>query len=443
MGGVAEHAEIPGVIAEKVRSWRWPIAVTTVLAVTSLFPLSPLVDLGNPGALPAGTLHFPFAYHVLAPASATLDTLTLLSPAQYLGTLGLAAIALLASVALRGSRNRAHARRRLLTSGFRFIAGAVGLAELVLVARRPMAALALRDPDLLAVDFHSHTSASHDGRAGFDAEENRQWHSSAGFAAAYVTDHRSVEGAVSGANGNPQLAGRSTTLLSGVELRDGDEHPILIGIDPQRTRITSGDWQPALVGRDNDPTPPVLLLSLPGDLLRVPAEMTRGRVHLAGIEMSDGSPRGIAQAGRDRDALLTFARTARVAFVSGSDNHGWGRTAPAWSVMRIRGWQTMTPSALDVAIRRTLIYEGPRAVQVIARRTAPIPTNMAGIAISGFAVGVVMLRTMSLADRISCGAWCWGLCALLRLPSRLRERSVARVWTRRPQAADAGAAASA
>ncbi|HJP85013.1 MAG TPA: hypothetical protein VJ852_03440 [Gemmatimonadaceae bacterium] len=429
--------------AKRFRRWTWPIAVSTVLAVSSIFQLPPLVDLTNPAMPPTATLHFSIAYHLVAPASAALDTLTLLAPAQYLGTLGLGALASILCVTLRSSPRRGRQARGLLTLGFRLIVSALGLAELALVAKRPMASLTLGDPDLLAVDFHSHTSASHDGRAGFGAEENREWHSSAGFAAAYVTDHRTLEGAVSGANSNPGLAGRGTTLLPGVELRDGDEHPILIGIDLRRTRITSGDWQPALVGRDNDPTPAVLLLSLPGDLVRVPEEMTDGRVRVAGIEMSDGSPRGIAQAGWDGDMIRALASRTGVATVSGSDNHGWGRTAPAWSVMRIPGWQTMTPTELDVAIRRTLIDEGPRAVEVVARRTAPIPVTAAGVAISGLAVALVMLRTMSMADRISCCAWCWALCVLLRIPSRLKQRSVVRIRTRRPQEADVGAAASA
>ncbi|HJQ53020.1 MAG TPA: hypothetical protein VJ825_04160 [Gemmatimonadaceae bacterium] len=439
---VGAQPEIRRVSAEQLRRWSWPIAFSTVLAVSSIFPLAPLIDLSNPDALPAGTLHFPIAYHLLAPASVTLDTLTLLAPSQYLGTLGLGAIACIVCVALRSSSRGGRVSRRLLTLVFRLVFGALGLAELALVARRPMASLTLPDPELLAVDFHSHTSASHDGRPSFGAEENREWHSSAGFAAAYVTDHRTLEGAASGANGNPGLAGRGTTLLPGVELRDGDEHPILIGIDPMRTRITSDDWQPALIGRDNDPTPAVLLLSLPGDLLRVPPEMIGGRVRVAGIELSDGSPRGIAQAGRDREMIRTFATRSRVATVSGSDNHGWGRTAPAWSVMRIPGWKTMTPTELDVAIRRTLIAEGSRAVQVVARRSAPIPETTAGVVISGFAVGVVLLRTMSVADRISCCLWCWTLCALLRLPSQLKHRSVVRIRTPARENADVGAAAS-
>ena len=166
------------------------------------------------------------------------------------------------------------------------------------------------------------------------------------------------------------------TLLPGVELRDGDEHPILIGVDPKRMRITSPDWKEAAVAADGGPAPPILLLSMPGDILRIPLDETTGPIRVAGIEVSDGSPRGIAQAARDRDAIVALSGKLHLALVSASDNHGWGRTAPAWSVMNIPGWRDMTPAQLDIAIRRTIIDQGPRAITVIARRTAP-PANSA------------------------------------------------------------------
>lgn len=421
--------------------WRCPIAITLVVMGTSVFSVSPVIDLANPAARPAGALHFPLAYHIIAPLSDVLDALTFLTPAQYWGVLGMAGAAFAAYVTLSTpKKGTGRIRRRFFRGGIRLIAAAVGIGELVLVARRPMASLALRDPDLLAVDFHSHTSESHDGRPGFNAERNREWHSSAGFAAAYVTDHRSIEGAVSGGTGNPPLAGAGTVLLPGVELRDGDEHPILIGVDPRRMRIGSPDWTSAAIVPDHLRTPPVLLLSLPGDILRIPFEMTNGRVKVVGVEMSDGSPRGIAQGSRDHDAILALARATHLATVSASDNHGWGRAAPAWSVMKIPGWRRMTPSELDVAIRRTLITEGPRAVQIVARRTAAVPDTIAGAGFSGLSVALLMLRTMSVADRISCIAWSWTVCALLTLRPPRWQRKAVRILAR-PSPASVEAAA--
>jgi len=140
--------------------------------------------------------------------------------------------------------------------------------------------------------------------------------------------------------------------------------------------------------------------------------MTEGPVRLAGIEVADGSPRGMAQAARDQDGILALAANLHLAVLSASDNHGWGRTAPAWSVLRIPGWRDMSPTELDVAIRRTIITRGLQAIEVVARRTAGPPQNMVATAAGGIAVALVMLRTMSLTDRFSWVVWSWGLCFL-------------------------------
>jgi hypothetical protein len=169
---------------------------------------------------------------------------------------------------------------------------------------------------------------------------------------------------------------------------------------------------------------------MPGDILRIPVNMTNGPVRLAGVEAVDGSPRGMAQAARDRDGILAFAASLHLAVVSASDNHGWGRTAPAWSVMRIPGWRDMTPAVLDVAIRRTIMTRGLQAIEVIARRTVGPPQNSMAAAVGGIAVVLVMLRTMSLPDRFSWVAWSWGLC-LLSLRNARRNGYRRRVLARK------------
>jgi len=359
-----------------------------------------------------------FGYELIAPVSNVLDALTLLSPAQYIATFALCAVIFVAWLASHRSTNGAALRCCL-----RFLGGTVAILGIMLVVKRPMASLRLADPDELAVDFHSHTSASHDGRPGFDAEANRRWHSSSGFNVAYITDHRAVDGALRASERNPTVAGNGTVLLPGVELRDGDEHPILIGIDPRRMQITSPDWREAAVKADGGPAPPILFLSLPGNVQRIPQSMTTGMVRVAGVEISDGCPKGIAQSARDRAAILTLAGRLGVPTVSGSDNHGWGRTAPAWSVMRIPGWRAMNPARLDAAIRRAIIDGRPSSVRVIGRRTAVGPQGRIGMAFQGVAVGAVMFRTMTLSDRLSWAAWSWALELSLAGFSRRR-----RVW---------------
>ena len=381
--------------------------------MTAVFSLPPLVDAGLPAAAVHERLIEPATYQIFAPLSNILDALTLLSVEQYWATFLTCALVFVV-LCWRGHARRRHSFtfRNTLRTLAGFTGGAMAIIGVALVSVRPMASLRLSDPDLIAVDFHSHTSASHDGRSGFDAERNREWHSSSGFNAVYVTDHRTFDGALDGLLGNPTRSGERTTLLPGVELRDGDEHPILIGVDPKRMRITSPDWRGAAVAADGGPVPPIILLSMPGDILSIPLDETAGPVRVAGIEVSDGSPRGMAQGARDHDAIVAIAERLRLAVVSASDNHGWGRTAPAWSVLKIPGWRTMSPAQLDIAIRRTIIDQGPRAVDVIGRRTAPVATNVVESAFSGAMVALVMFRAMSSSDRVSWLAWSWGLCFL-------------------------------
>jgi hypothetical protein len=398
--------------------------------VTAAFSLSPLVDVVQPHSPVAASLKTPLLYDILAPASNILDTLTLLSPAQYWATFALCTVVFFAPGIVRDLRRpRGFSLRSTTISCLRFVGGTVAIIGIMLVFGRPMASLNLKDAQLIAVDFHSHTSASHDGRPDFDAERNREWHQSAGFNTAYITDHETFDGALSAAERNPPVAGEGVTLLPGIELRDGDEHPLLLGANPSRTRITSANLDGAIVEPEAGPVPPILLLTMPGDIVRVPSSEYNGPIRLAGIEVADGCPRGMAQAARDKKDILALADKLHLAPVSGSDNHGWGRTAPAWSVLRIPGWRRMTPASLDIAIRRTIIARAPGTTEVIARRTVGPPSGRMEAALGGFAVGSLMLRTMNLRERLSWILWSWSA-ALLSLIRARRTRRRLRIRVR-------------
>ncbi|MEA2705859.1 MAG: hypothetical protein QOH22_647 [Gemmatimonadaceae bacterium] len=388
--------------------YKWPLSITLVLGVTAAFSLSPLVDVVRPQAPGVASLRTPFLYDLLAPVSNVLDTLTLLTPSQYWATFALCLVALFAPAVVRTLRHpREFAPLSTIAPCLRCIGGTVAIVGLMIVAKRPMAALDLQDPDLIAVDFHSHTSASHDGRADFSAERNREWHRSSGFNAAYITDHRTFEGALTAAERNPAVAGDGMTLLPGVELRDGGEHPILLGADPTRTRLTSADLDGALIKSDGGAVPPILLLTMPGSIRQVPPSEYTGPIRLAGIEVSDGCPRGMAQTANEKKDILALAARLQLAPVAGSDNHGWGRAAPAWSVLRIPGWRSMTPASLDIAIRRTILARSPGSAEVIARRTVGPASGRVEAAFGGVTVTMLMLRTMNLRDRLSWILWSW------------------------------------
>ena len=404
--------------------------ITLCIAVTAAFSLSPLVDVARPDAAVTATLNAPLVYHLLAPASNILDALTMLSPAQYWATFALCALLFIGGEIIGNVRRaRYFCVWKASRTCVRFTGGTVAILGIMLLLSRPMTSLRVSDPDLIVVDFHSHTSASHDGRPGFDAERNREWHRAAGFNAVYITDHRTFDGALDGLRLNPPTAGDGTTILPGVELRDGPEHPILIGVDPKRMRINSPDWREAAVKADGAPVPPILILSLPGDLGRIPADENTGEIKLAAIEGADGSPRGIAQTTNDGKRIIALANRMGLALVSGSDNHGWAAAAPAWSVLRIPGWRALTPTALDTAIRRTIIARVPGSTQIISRRMAPPATGRIGNALGGVVVAALMFRTMSPRDRLSWLAWSWGLALIPSISVRRRRRNL-QVWRR-------------
>jgi hypothetical protein len=413
-----------------ISKYRWPLLITLCIAVTAAFSLSPLVNVARPDATVTATLKAPLIYHLLAPASDILDVLTMLSPAQYWATFALCAL-LIIGYEIVGDVRRARCFRVRQASRtcVRFTGGTVAILGIMLLLSRPMTSLHVSDPDLIVVDFHSHTSASHDGRPGFDAERNREWHRAAGFNAVYITDHRTFDGALDGLTLNPLTAGVGTTILPGVELRDGPEHPILIGVDPKRMRINSPDWREAAVKADGGPVPPILILSMPGNLDRVPADEYTGQIKLAAIEGADGSPRGIAQTTKDGSRIIALADRMRLALVSGSDNHGWAAASPAWSVLRIPGWRALTPAALDIAIRRTIIARVPGTTQVISRRMAPPVTGRIENAMGGISVAALMFRTMNARDRLSWLAWSWGLALIPSISVRRRRRNLL-VWRR-------------
>jgi hypothetical protein len=161
---------------------------------------------------------------------------------------------------------------------------------------------------------------------------------------------------------------------------------------------------------------------MPANARHAPAKISMG-LKLGGIEVSDGCPRGLAQTSSDAGIIASMRKNLGLASVSGSDNHGWGRTAAAWSVVRIRGWRAMSPVQIDDAIRASILGLGPRAVEVVARRRAATPTSPVGVALGGVSAIVVMLRTLTWPERASWISWIWILWFAARLSRDSRPES--------------------
>ena len=410
---------------------RWPVALTVVVLLSASVPVSPLVDAETQQRTVQAVLQLPNSYIVFAPICTIYDALTLLSLWQHLVIICCCLVIYGGWRVPRCREQRTGVVRRTCSETGRFACFLLALFAIYaggLVISRPMARLVLRDPDLVAVDFHSHTNASWDGRRSFDAEANRRWHQAAGFGVAYISDHKNLAGARAAAATNPRRAGDGVILLQGLEARDEDEHIIALRVDTTRDIDARGEWHEPdyshALAKELDAS--MLILSVPGNVRTLPGTGLDGRKSFYGVELSDGSPKGIAQEQRDREQILRLANGLNLALVAGSDNHGWGRTAIAWSVLRIPGWQHMTPREISAAIEGTLRANRRHAGRVIVRRSPDAGSSWLLLAMTPVTVPLTMLRTLSWPERASWAVWAWVLWGVLALPwlASKRERAV-------------------
>jgi hypothetical protein len=268
---------------------------------------------------------------------------------------------------------------------------------------------------------HSHTAHSHDGRPGFDAEDNRAWHEGAGFDAVYVSDHRTWAGWREGVGSNPERAGQGTVLLPALEIALGSKYASALG-EPWR-------YEPAMDGNhlitdslyalvERGGPRPTLVFTIPEQLDSVPRS-TPDSIGFVAIEVSDASPRGLRQSRIDRPLILRMADSLDLAPVAATNNHGWGRTAAAWTLMPLQGWRELTPDQLNRAIEDRF-HQGRRtATTVVERRSPWLGESPGALALTAPAVTWQMFGGMGTGERLSWLVWAWVLAIAL---ARLRRR---------------------
>jgi hypothetical protein len=406
------------------------LSVVVLVALSALFARDPLQDAATYAPVTEATLRRPMSYLLLAPVSNILDTLTLLSLRQHIALLATIIVCyavwwwtigrvLLAAVS--PSRRALREVARLGVGLVVFVGVYVGVAYLP----RPMAALEA-STDIVVVDFHSHTKYSHDGRPDWKPEDVRAWHHDAGFDAAYITDHRTFEGARDGWANNPVPVGGGTVLLPGIEVVWRGEHVNVLDAD----RMFRGLLNETL--RDIDESAlkmsstlpmnePVLIETMPGDLSKVVAAAGKGTPGIRAIEVVDGAPKGLGQTRRERARIVHLADSTNLALVAGSDHHGWGHTAAGWTLMFLPQWRAATPEQLTAGISRIIRGGGRTATRVVERYVANTESGYA-LPLTVPLVGWGMLRTLSSDERIVWIAWTVAIYLLWRLK---RARSAA------------------
>jgi hypothetical protein len=427
-----------------LRSLPWLALLATLLVLaTALVAVSPIRDAATLEPVASASMTYPPTYLAGSPFFDALDTLSLLTVGQHIALL---LTAILAYTAWRvwyrrrkaaALRNESSDDRPLRRAGLREVAFAalfllvlVAIYAVGAVAPRPMAALSMRELDVVVVDVHSHTKYSHDGRAGWDAEDVRAWHASSGYDAAYITDHRSYRGAEEGVAANPSVAGHGTVLLSGLEVVYGGERVNILSAGRVFRGLTTPnlwdiDTVALALGSLVTRREPVIVQTIPARLERMRVAQGPGTPGVRAIEIVDGAPRGLSQTRPQRRRIVRLADSLNLALVAGSNNHGWGRTAPGWTLVRIPGWRGMAPDQLAAAIESAIRQGGRQATRVVERRVADTHSGPL-LALTVPLVTWRMLTTLSADQRVVWVVWVWALFGARSVVGRAQERRRAR-----------------
>jgi len=415
---------------------------TVLVLLTAAFAVDPLRDAMTLGPLPEAHLDLSVGYIALAPLSNVLDTITLLGARQHIAVLASVIVIFAITRIVRRRLRRESDSGPVLASVLREASYAAALLVVIvivyavaLVMPRPMAAIATVSSDVILVaDFHAHTKYSHDGRPGWDPADVRAWHRATGFDVAYISDHRTVEGAELGIVDNPREAGQGTMLLQALEVGWRGEHVNILGANRFYKGLTTADLRDvdeqsltlASLIRNHEP---VVIETFPGRLEKMVAASGPGRAGVRAIELVDGSPRGLDDTRILRSRIVHVADSLNLAMVAGSDNHGWGRAAPAWTLLIIPGWRGMGSDSLSAAIDRSL-RQGKEATRVVERRIAGELNGATALEMTMTLPMVAwrMLTTISVDERVMWIVWIWALSLAWRGTSTwLRRRRLRRV----------------
>jgi hypothetical protein len=423
---------------------RTPLALTGILLAARMASAPALTDPVT-GELPEPLhLSVPSLYLILAPLFTLWDGISMLSMSRLKGFLvGLVIIYVLwrlIKVAKRRRATRTWPRRLLRELGILVLSLVLLLGFLLTGAlwHRPMISLAGVSRDERVVDFHSHTSASHDVSGlmeDFDVEANRRWHARAGFDVVFITDHNLVSRQSSVASrqshtssqwpgaGQPSVDRESPTVLCpGIEVSAWRAHILLLG-----------DTLPVDRGRYNASLAGLLVLLAESEreygsltVASIP-EYRRNhwgrldtliRAGLDGFEIVNAAPKANELTRAERDSVVSLARANNLFVVGVSDSHGWGATSMVWNLVRVSA-----PSSEEGICNSVLdrLRTGFPAVQVVERHRLradawwPLWLTPIGVAWESW-------RGMGWALTIAWLAWIWLLWGLLRIARRSLAR---------------------
>lgn len=371
--------------------------------------LQPLADAAEGGPFQGARLEFPAGWILTAPFSALADLLTFSGVRQA----GAWLLWLAGSYWLwRAFRPRCGARRAL-QGWVLWLVGVLSFLAWALLSARPLARIAFDDPALAALDFHSHSSCSHDGRPSFTPSANAAWHARAGFDAGFLTDHNTE------ACARPATSQGGFTSFTGTELSLHGAHIVVLG---QRAPIALERYERGQAGLEaflSESGPShgaAAVLSLPEYWRHHRADLDRlaGLLSLpGGVEISNGAPKALEVQDEARATVLELSRRHSLFPACATDNHGWGQAPFCWNVMSLPGHRDMPAAALQEAVLARLRAGGADAVRVAERRR--VATAPGARVLLDPLLGLwVLTRTLTPAGAGASLAWLWILCAVIR-----------------------------
>jgi hypothetical protein len=239
----------------------------------------------------------------------------------------------------------------------------------------------------------------------FDAEANRRWHTRAGFDAAFVTDHNTVEGFP----GDWEQPG-SALLCPGIEVSAWRAHVVLLGA---QQKVDRGPYSDSLGGvldllRESEQKYGALsIASLPeyerNHWPNLPAFVAAG---LDGFEIVNASPKANEFTLAHRDSVIALARANNLLLLAVTDGHGWGATVLGWNLIRV-GRPESGARRCELILNR-LRSDGTNAVQIVERHHLRSESAWPWILTP---VGLVweIWRSMSPLHVLSWLVWIWAL----------------------------------
>jgi hypothetical protein len=401
---------------------RHPVAIALVflLLVTAIHPLSPLVDAMTGSAPGDADLDRPVLYVMFAPISNVLDGLTFFSLSRAKWALAVWVVVLAAWGALRRGPSQAPVRtRRRVARALLGPAIVILLGAAAVLLPRPVPRLVKTSGAGTVIDYHAHTSASHDGRPGWTLARLAAWHARQGFDASYVTDHNVIyDGSL------PPAAGTPISLLPGVEWSVYRQHVVAIGPVEPLPRDSFGGSGARMRGifAAIERQGALGIASLPEYWRNYRDELGTFVVAGAdGFEIVNCSPKGLEFPERGRRAVLELAAGHNLVVVGASDNHGWGQATCVWNLSRpgSQGFQNNRVFARPLALRQG---DGPAWAAAL---TQPW----------------FMLRSLSWSERASWLTWVFMILLYRALPRREGQKAgvgiLARSIFRRPRSSQA------